>query len=482
MFADKNALRTTRSTSQVCAQWRRLLLNASFLWAKLIDIDDLSRCRTHNWRDEVLQRSGAALLWIMAENPTVTGRGVHSDIVPFFFNLVRSNCHRIQKLVIFGPSWSSFRVTHAMLCFPTPHLDRCEGPFGWGIGGRKKEARLAPLFSNQAPRLRQFNLKNFVADPQAPWLAHLEALELNPAYGIRDALSVLSATHTLQQLKIPDIDSEDIATSFPTVSLPQLQSLEYNGRSSPSATLIAHIDLPVGCSLTIRIDRFDRKIYTEEKPIVLSLLDTFSQYVKRCLQSHIFRSVELEYAREDYISFVCRTALLDKCSLNISIPLRGDSDSHLLEAFLKKLSFPAFESITTFNFVAKSRLTPCFKTFFTHFSSVALISVDVGTLSHLARLQKKYGSSVIFPVLKVIRFTIHNRWYRDTTFVKTLQHFLYRGFEKAILPPWQWHHVRDVRLFSPSFPARYRLTYGGLSDLYTLSTLEATRKYTREKR
>lgn len=92
MFSDKDALRrTTRLTSQVCQTWRNLMLNAPVLWARLIDIDDISSCCSNEWLDEIMRRSGAAPLWIKAEqhHPSV-------DI----FRIISENWDRIQKLHI----------------------------------------------------------------------------------------------------------------------------------------------------------------------------------------------------------------------------------------------------------------------------------------------------------------------------------------------------------------------------------------------
>ncbi len=58
MFTDHKALDTTRFASQVCRQWRDLLLETPSLWAKLIDICSIYTRRTNEWRNELVQRSG----------------------------------------------------------------------------------------------------------------------------------------------------------------------------------------------------------------------------------------------------------------------------------------------------------------------------------------------------------------------------------------------------------------------------------------
>lgn len=421
MFIDREALHTTRITSQVCGQWRDLMLTTPCLWAKLIDIDHISNLRSQKWRNELIRRSGDALLWIRVES---TGRQVghrNNGIVPFFFKLVSENSHRIQKLVILGPSWSLFQPTRSMLCFPAPQLEHYEATIAWAReelehyeatkawprrDDRDNKAPIAPLFGNYAPMLRRFYLRDYLVDHRAPWVFHLHSIGLGSAYGVRDALAILSTAHNLQELKIEDIASREMETSIPIASLPQLKYLEYNGRSNQGAILLAHIDIPAGCSLTIRIDHFhDRTTITQEKPVILSFINIFARHVERFLQSHGFNHIDLDYAREKHISLIFHTALPIDRSFSIWIPLRGDSDSGLLEAFLRKITLLDLSSLTKLSFAADGRLNPCFGLFFSKLPAVETISVDIPTLFHLERLQRKYVSkrpSVLFPVLKVI--------------------------------------------------------------------------------
>ncbi|KJA15009.1 hypothetical protein HYPSUDRAFT_220222 [Hypholoma sublateritium FD-334 SS-4] len=61
MFADRQALHNTRIASQGCRQWRNLMLDTPTLWAKLIqvDMDEISKCRTHEWHNELIRRKAA---------------------------------------------------------------------------------------------------------------------------------------------------------------------------------------------------------------------------------------------------------------------------------------------------------------------------------------------------------------------------------------------------------------------------------------
>ncbi len=107
MFAQKYALYTTHITSHVCRQWRDLLLGASYLWARLIDLDLLCNDWHHVWRNEIIRRSEGAPLWIRFESERISYRKDHGAISApteyiseFFCRIVKG------KLAPGSRSWS----------------------------------------------------------------------------------------------------------------------------------------------------------------------------------------------------------------------------------------------------------------------------------------------------------------------------------------------------------------------------------------
>ena len=166
MFAETRALQTTRISSQVCREWRDLLLGASFLWARLIDLDRLYYNRDHVWRNELIIRSGDAPLWIKWVSngysiPKQYGYDVPIEyITRFTCRIIRENWHRIQKLVINGIIMKC-RITHSMLCHPAPYLHQLTVSLGAEIVPTQElpqDGSTVPLFSNHAPFLRILNL------------------------------------------------------------------------------------------------------------------------------------------------------------------------------------------------------------------------------------------------------------------------------------------------------------------------------------
>jgi hypothetical protein len=56
----------TRRSSQVCKEWRQLILGSSSLWGKLLDLNDLNP-GSNRWRIEVLRRTKNAMLHVRVD-------------------------------------------------------------------------------------------------------------------------------------------------------------------------------------------------------------------------------------------------------------------------------------------------------------------------------------------------------------------------------------------------------------------------------
>ncbi|KJA24803.1 hypothetical protein HYPSUDRAFT_38465 [Hypholoma sublateritium FD-334 SS-4] len=481
MFADRQALRTTLIASHVCRQWRDSILGTPMLWAKLIDMDHISNRRTHEWRNELVRRSGAAPLWIRAESSGETGRrppSAHDKyIVQFFFDLVRGNWYRIQKLVILC-DYSRFSLARSVLSFPAPQLEHCEAPFRHGV--ERVNDGPPPLFSNHAPMLRILNLRGFRLDQHASWLWHLHHIALVRAYSVPNALAVLSAALNLQELEIVDVFSGNLTTSLPIVSLPSLSYLKCDGDSKPVQMLLDHVEIPRRCSLAIRIHPFsDRERITEAKPHLLPIVDMFIRHARCSMKLNVSNSIDLDYAREDRISFMCRAARPAECFLGMSIPLYGDSDANLLEIFLRKLTFLDLESVTKLKFTADRRLNPCFGPLLGRLPSVEIISLNLRTLSLLAHFHKKYTTEtgVIFPVLKVIDISVYRYSLTRICFVNQIAGAFLLSRLREGYPITTFDMSNHFPLDAP--PKLDALAeVSGLKVLYKLSEVEGIVEYT----
>ncbi|KJA26706.1 hypothetical protein HYPSUDRAFT_36433 [Hypholoma sublateritium FD-334 SS-4] len=418
MFSDGQALHITLIASQVCHQWRSLMLDTPSMWAKLIDMDTIYDS-DQELGDELIRRSGTAPLWIKSsgifENQFVANDDRDEAFEEFFISVISGNWDRIQKLVIHG-ACSSCGLVRSMLCFPAPQLEELEASLPEeteNSGNLNEETSTVPLFSDQAPMLRRFFLKNYVVDQQAPWLGHLRFIGLDRTYDLPDALTVLSATHKLEELRIDDLADEDISTSLPVVSLPLLKHLQYNGHPYPISRLLDHIEISTACSLAVRISyTSDRERMTEIRQQLLSAVNVFIRYAKRYLQSYMFDIVCLDYFAHNSITFSGKTTFPVESQLEISIPQHDDYDSSQLVMLFNQLARLDLSGITKLQLRAKGHMNPYWVPFFSCFSSLNIICVDSKTLGFLIDLQAWIIATsvkrpdVIFPLIKCVEFAI----------------------------------------------------------------------------
>ncbi len=185
MFVDEGALATTRATSQVCRSWRNLMLRTPLLWSRLIDLDCISRPHQHEWRAELLRRSGAAPLWIRSEKiiqiPLRQPDYNRSNYrLQCLLGLINSDWNRIQKLV--APRIGGYGVDPACwapLLTPAPCLQTFEVTFFHTMHpSDSQKFECEPLFGGYAPALRTFNPRTFQLNLHTPWVANLRCLVL----------------------------------------------------------------------------------------------------------------------------------------------------------------------------------------------------------------------------------------------------------------------------------------------------------------
>lgn len=415
MFLYPHALRTTRTTSQVCQRWRTLMLDTPSLWAKLIDVDCISfAMNSVEWRKELMKRTGTALLWIRVESIRKTQPAEPSEhIRTFFFDTVRENWHRLQRLemtirvdTIFHPSsWITFGR-------PAPVLETFNVTFermGPQHAEDPADIPLSTLFSGCAPMLRTFILTCFTIAQGAPWLCHLHSMEIDGnTYNVRLLLDILSSTHCLRELKIEDLRHEDISTPLPIASLPHLNYLGYRGNSQEGSILLDHIQIPSDCWLHVPGSNMENpKPATEEQ--YLSIATTFIQYLQRYLQSYVPHSIELGHFSDHSIHVQIGTkhpTYTYYTPLDISFPLykRGGSSVH--SRILEKLALEEFSVIAHLKLSCGYPFNPAMASFFRCFTSLRGISTNSQTLRYLTELQDNLNDTnkkiTLFPLLEYI--------------------------------------------------------------------------------
>ncbi|KJA24790.1 hypothetical protein HYPSUDRAFT_200338 [Hypholoma sublateritium FD-334 SS-4] len=431
MFFDSQALHTARATSQVCRQWRDLMLEAPLLWSKLIDMDICNNDGKLGWITEIIRRSGTvAPLWIKAEvNGRSRWRSDTDNIKQFFMDLLSNNWYRIQKLVVFQDRYSGlwFNLTFPMLCFPAPQLERFTILRTDGYSYKRSPATES-IFSTHAPMLRTFRLPGYAVH-QEPWIRHLHTMLLDSAYGIREALTVLSAMNCLQELEINNITYGDIATSLPIAALPHLKYLKFDGEPTQNyAMLLDHMTIPVGCSLDFRVSYpHDHPRNAERMLKIERVFEVFIRRAEGYLESHKFDTFHLDYKPHDRLTLKLGGKPPVECMLSISIPLHQD----LVPMSLRRINYADLANITTFQLHTEGALPRSFRLFFQEFPSVHTIHTDDLSFHHLSTFQRSINATrksfATFPRLKVIRVSISD----DTRVFNLDKEFFLSRFENG---------------------------------------------------
>lgn len=152
---------TARYTSQVCCQWRFLVLENPVIWSRVIDFTRGS----HQWTEELLRRASDCPLTLVSRYHSLS-----SDIL----------ARELEHVSRFGRYYGEFAVeTWPMvldkLQQPAPYLEELllEGS---GSGAQCKLP--ATIFSGNAPRLRQLWLQCCSFDDDLPYLAQLTRLSI----------------------------------------------------------------------------------------------------------------------------------------------------------------------------------------------------------------------------------------------------------------------------------------------------------------
>ncbi|KJA26513.1 hypothetical protein HYPSUDRAFT_36225 [Hypholoma sublateritium FD-334 SS-4] len=94
---DNIPLTVIHRASQVCKEWRDIILGSSSVWGQCMELRLLNQTSDH-WRDLILERTGESML-------TVTGTGttlnrLESSLIEFFLNLLNKHWKRIQELSV----------------------------------------------------------------------------------------------------------------------------------------------------------------------------------------------------------------------------------------------------------------------------------------------------------------------------------------------------------------------------------------------
>ena len=226
---------TARYASQVCRQWRFLVLENPVIWSRVIDFTSGS----HLWTEEVLRRASDCPLTLVSRCGSLS-----SDIL----------ARELEHVSRFGQYDCEFTAETWLLVLdkfqqPAPYLEelRLEG------SSRNSSAQYklpATIFSGNAPRLRQLWLQRCSFDDDLPYLAQLTHLSVSQVP--KKWLDTLSHMKSLTDLELKGIN---IGTeSHAAVHLPNLENITLWGWES--SAFLSSLILKPTCSMRMIAQNF----------------------------------------------------------------------------------------------------------------------------------------------------------------------------------------------------------------------------------
>ncbi|KAF9556087.1 hypothetical protein CPC08DRAFT_752711 [Agrocybe pediades] len=242
-FGYKGPLITARHCSQVCRRWRCLFLSSPSIWGRLIDFEDL-RQKTDDWRNEVVARSGEALLWVY-------GSIQSSEQLHFLLIFLKKEWKRVQILDIEESIYPGTSVTWhewAFLKAPAPKLSRIRISMPYDT---RKRIMPAILFKNDAPCLEDFRILDFPykIPTNTSWLPHLTSVALSEAFTTEKMFAALEAMPQLVYLTVK-IWNEIRHLPARKVVLPNLRMLETNGDALNATPILQWVAPSSDCCLS----------------------------------------------------------------------------------------------------------------------------------------------------------------------------------------------------------------------------------------
>ncbi|KDR71210.1 hypothetical protein GALMADRAFT_143922 [Galerina marginata CBS 339.88] len=270
-------------TSQVCSIWRNFTLASPWLWARVLNISILRQTR-HEWRTEIIRRTGSALLHIKSVNRLGEGRDKVSE--DFLESILNKNWTRIRSLHLHlnirtvDDRWGSIFLRSA------PSLEAFR--FSWPETLGEEQNLASPdfiLFSNTAPLLRTLSVANVTQNLATLSISNLRYLVLHPSVSAHELLSSLRSTPLLESLEAsvtkvtPVLRESVIRPRLPPVSLPQLKDIKFKIYHAIDATLslLAHLKPASRCALLFKGSYYHETPSRESVRLYSEVLSTYSK-------------------------------------------------------------------------------------------------------------------------------------------------------------------------------------------------------------
>ncbi|KAF9539890.1 hypothetical protein CPC08DRAFT_770898 [Agrocybe pediades] len=314
LLDQEDALLTARRTSQVCTQWRNVMLSSSSIWARSLHLKHLEQERDE-WRNEMLRRIGSPRSYPRAKDfflDFVAGEywerveRLHTLVTPFFWtpdSTPPAVDDKIDTKDSFEEELSS-DPRWLFLCRPAPSMRIFNFTTCSVLEFQKYFLHKSLLKPNESPQDETNN------SPHLRTMI-LEGLDLNAnssfpnlrSLTIRNAVptsSFLEALKNLSHLEELDLRHHCAANGYrevkeagKNVHLPCLKELRFECDDLRTADLLLNsITLAPGCILHLVID-----IYYSYKPeLVTSFLTTLARYMRNTFSTsnHLAKRPKLQ--------------------------------------------------------------------------------------------------------------------------------------------------------------------------------------------
>ncbi|KDR79595.1 hypothetical protein GALMADRAFT_137393 [Galerina marginata CBS 339.88] len=399
LFSDPTPLGDTRRASQVCRDWRDMILDAPSLWGKLIDLDDLAHS-TEDWRDTVLQRSGNASLWIKATDQIYHEEThVRQKIYGFLFSVLDKHWGRTEKLVVCVDIRDLDTKLWRSIYRPAPQLR----VFDVDLYGTQNRASSTPsfnlLFANNAPLLHTLHVANIKFNPRAPWVTGIRLIHIGPPFTLLEMLSAFKMMPNLETIRIEQVqrprpDKEEV-DHRQCVNLPNLSQIQLYCDFKSTVTLLENITYARGCFLKLTSGNWKQGPF---RPLSKFALDYFTARVPTSL------SLSVSHYRFSFKDRTENRSPFESFSVSVwfdDLPLPTLATANIIAGF----TFPA----PVFHFVTQLYLTSlncspseAVHLFFRSLPAVTTLITNEQVIGNFFGLQKG-TPDILLPLIEVVK-------------------------------------------------------------------------------
>ncbi|KAF8965021.1 hypothetical protein BDZ97DRAFT_809257 [Flammula alnicola] len=296
-----SSLTITVRSSQVCGEWRKIILGDPLLWGSCIDFRVLAQ-KEDNWREEILRRTGDSLLSVVVNLDRNS-----AALSKFFSALLNHHWTRIRHLYI-PARVGQFQVRELWnaLARPAPHLQSFHVYLLHPLPD-VLDSDVSFLFSGNAPSLRYFRAPYMYFNLRTPWLPQIRELETKQSFTVAELLDAYARMPLLEILSVA-LNGSDLAgqsNNLTQASLPRLEEISVTGAIDACLTLLEHIAPAPGCLLSMRSHQNGIHLTTmTSTDFVASARRVFSTYVESYFNHHHLTGKLIFSIYPSHLSFI----------------------------------------------------------------------------------------------------------------------------------------------------------------------------------